>query len=292
MMANDVDRAAELTSRIANIATTIPDGTIGVSVYDYLSGFQFSYNGSRLFHAASTIKIAVLAAVFDALARGRFTREHRVHVRNRFLSAADGQPFRVQAARDADGDVHASIGRTMRIGELARHMIAISSNLATNLLLDVVGPDEARQTLVRLGVHGVELQRAVEDERAFEAGCNNRVTPDGTVQLLRAIRDGDGFPDGAADQMMEILFEQQFTGGIGPGLPDAVRAAARIAHKTGDISTVSHDVGLVFLPGRPPYAVALLTESAGGAPDRTAALVAASRAVYETVAAAGEASCR
>src|SRR6266540_4869377 len=114
-MSSDADRAAELTSRIAEIDASIADGAIGVSVYDYLSGFQFGYNGSRLFHAASTIKIAVLAAVFDAFAQGRFTGEHRVHVRNRFLSAADGQPYRVQAARDADGDVHAAIGRTMRI---------------------------------------------------------------------------------------------------------------------------------------------------------------------------------
>jgi beta-lactamase class A len=291
-MSSERDRAVELSSRIADIEGTIPNGALGVSVYDYLSGFRFGYNGSRLFHAASTIKIAVLAAVFDACARGRFSTDHRVHVRNRFLSAADGQPFRVQASRDADAEVHAAIGRTMRIGELARHMIAVSSNLATNLLLDIVGLDEARQTLVRRGIDGIELQRGVEDERAFEKGCNNRVTADGAVHLLRAIRDGDGFPEGSADAMLEILFDQQFTGGIGPGLPDAVRAAARIAHKTGDISTVSHDVGLVFLPGRPPYAIALLTESAGDPADRTAALTAASRAVYDTVAAAGEASCR
>jgi beta-lactamase class A len=66
---------------------------------------------------------------------------------------------------------------------------------------------------------------------------------------------------------------------------------ARVAHKTGDISTASHDAGLVFLPGRPPYAIVLLAESAGDASERTAALVAASRAVYEAVAAAGEATC-
>ena len=66
---------------------------------------------------------------------------------------------------------------------------------------------------------------------------------------------------------------------------------ARVAHKTGDISTASHDAGLVFLPGRPPYAIALLAESAGDAADRTAALTAASRAVYEAILAVGEATC-
>ena len=92
--------------------------------------------------------------------------------------------------------------------------------------------------------------------------------------------------------MLEMLFDQQFTGGIGPGLPEGVRAVARVAHKTGDISTVSHDAGLVFLPGRPPYEVAILTESGGEAADRTAALTSISRAVYDAVAAQGETSCR
>ena len=91
--------------------------------------------------------------------------------------------------------------------------------------------------------------------------------------------------------MIDILLDQQFTGGIAPGLPDAVRGVARVAHKTGDISSVSHDAGLVFLPGRPPYVVAILVENAGDAGERTAALTMASRAIYGAVAAAGEGTC-
>ena len=284
--------ASSFHARVTEIASGISEGALGVSVYDYLSGCSWQYDGQRWFHAASTIKVAVLAAVFDAIDAGRFSPESRVHVRNRFCSAIDGEPFRVQASRDADGEVHAAIGRTMRITELARHMIGTSSNLATNLLLDVVGLDQARCALATRGVEGVDLQRGVEDDRAFEAGCSNRVTADGLVALLRAIRDPDRFSAGSVDAMTEILFDQRFAGGIGPGLPDAVRAIARIAHKTGDISSVSHDTGLVFLPGRPPYAVALLAESPGDAGERTAALIAASRAVYDAVAAAGESACR
>jgi beta-lactamase class A len=291
-MSSAGEPTTSLDARFAAIGGTIPDGVLGVSVYDYLSGSRWQHNGARWFHAASTIKLAILAAVFDAIDAGRFTAGSRVHVRNRFVSAADGRPFRVQPGRDADGDVHGAIGRTMRIGELAHHMIATSSNLATNLLLDVVGLPEAREALARRRLAGIDLQRGVEDERAFEAGCNNRVTADGVVQLLQAIRDAHGFSAASSSAMLDMLFDQQFSGGIGPGLPDAVRAVARVAHKTGDISTVSHDAGLVFLPGRPPYVVAILTESSGEAADRTAALTAMSRAVYEAVAAEGETACR
>ena len=278
---------------MAEIAAALPDGVVGAAVYDYLSGFSWSREGGRWFHAASTIKVAILAAVFDAVDTGRLSLENRVHVRNRFLSAADGEPFRVPASRDADADVHASIGRTMRVGELARHMIVTSSNLATNLLLDVVGIAEARHALAARAVglqHGIDLQRGVEDDRAFEAGCINRVTPAGLVALMRVIRDGVRFTESSSQAMIDILFDQRFSGAIGPGLPDAIRPIARVAHKTGDISTASHDAGLVYLPGRPPYAVALLAESSGEPAARTHALIAASRAIYDAVASAGEAS--
>jgi beta-lactamase class A len=290
-MPTAADPGPELHSRLHDIASTLRDGALGVSVFDYLSGCAWQHNGGRWFHAASTIKIAILAGVFDAIDAGRFTLESRVHVRNYFRGATDGLPFRVQASRDANVEVYEAIGRTMRIGELARHMIASSSNLATNLLLDVTGLEAAKRTLSARGVTGVDLQRGVEDDRAHQAGCNNQVTADGLVRLLRVIRDGDGFSEPSSQSMLNVLFDQRFTGAIAPGLPEAIRAVARVAHKTGDISTASHDAGLVFLPGRPPYAIALLAESAGDAAERTDALIAASRAVYDAIQAAGEALC-
>src|SRR5829696_5945834 len=151
-MPTAADPGPELQSRLHDIASSLPDASIGVSVFDYLSSSAWHYGGGRWFHAASTIKIAILAAVFDAIDAGRFTLESRVHVRNYFLCATDDQPFRVQSSRDADSDVYDSIGRTMRVGELARHMIGSSSNLATNLLLDVTGVDAATRALSSRGI--------------------------------------------------------------------------------------------------------------------------------------------
>jgi beta-lactamase class A len=144
------------------------------------------------------------------------------------------------------------------------------------------------ETLERVGIDGVHVCRGVEDDRAFEKGLNNRVTPDGVVALLRAIVDASVAPARASAEMVDILHDQQFSGTIEPGLPENVRAVARVAHKTGEISTVSHDAGIVLLPGRPPYVVAILVESAGDARERIDAGIAASAAVYASVAAAGE----
>ena len=279
---------SDLDNRLRAVDDSLAGGTIGVSVYDCLSASATSFNGSRWFHAASLVKLAVLATLFDRLERRDFTLDCRLHVRNRFLSSVDGTPFRIDPGRDADSEVHAAIGRTMRLRELARHMIVTSSNLATNLLLDLVGIEGVRATLSRLGVEGVDVARGVEDHRAFDAGVNNRITPDGAVALLRALIKGSALSARASEEMLAILHDQQFSGQIAPGLPDNVRAAARVAHKTGEISTVTHDAGIVFLPGRPPYVVAILVESTGDARERIDAGITASAAIYDFVATAGE----
>jgi beta-lactamase class A len=276
-------RRAALLEGIQKLEEESDALAVGVSFFDFATRASLSYQGDRWFHAASTIKVAILAALFDAVARGRFQLHARLHVRNRFLSAAGEAPYRVAAERDANAAVHAAIGRTMRLSELALHMIATSSNLASNLLLDLVGVEEARDSLDRMKVAGVDLRRGVEDEEAFSAGMSNRVTADGLVALFRRIEDDSVFPEIARTKMQEILLQQSFQGGIPAGLPDEVRTDARIAHKTGEISTVAHDAGLVYLPGRQPYIVAILTEWDPAATGRQNTVARLSRAVYDQV---------
>ncbi len=232
---------------------------VAVAMYDYETGTSWTYHADEPFHAASTIKVAVLAALLRAVDEGKFKLGDRLHVRNLFRSAADGKPFQVTSGRDANADVHRSIGKTMRVEELALHMIATSSNLATNLLVDLLGVDYVRETLEWLGVKGVDFNRGVEDERAFEEGVSNELTAAGLLQLVRAIYEGERFSKDATEKMMEILFQQEFSSGIPAGVPSDVRERARFAHKTGEISTVAHDGGLVFLPDRKPYALVILT---------------------------------
>ncbi len=204
-------------------------------------------------------------------------------MRNHFFSAADGSPFEVLASREADTEVYTAIGRTMRIGDLARHMITVSSNLATNVLLDFLGVPTARRILADAGISGVDLVRGVEDDRAFDAGISNRVTADGLVGLLRAIVEGRFGNEEHAEEMIDILSAQAFNSGIPAGLPPAVRATARVAHKTGEISSATHDAGVVFLPGRPPYILAVLTGTADGTPNRFDPIARISARAFECI---------
>jgi beta-lactamase class A len=269
-----------LQSRIEEIAKEVGGDGLAVSFYDYETGLQWSHRGDRWFHSASTIKVAVLLALFGAIDAGRFTLDSRLHVRNRFLSLVDRTPFRVSAGRDADKEVHAAIGKTMRIGDLARHMIVTSSNLATNLLVDLIKVDQAQQMLARHGIRGVELARGVEDDKAFDANFNNRVTANGLVALFRVIHERSGVLPESAREMLDILFQQEFRAGIPAGIPAEVRSEARIANKTGEISVAAHDAGLVFLPARQPYALAVLTEPDPSSDRRMERIARVSTAVY------------
>ena len=270
-----------LEARIEEIAREVGGEGLAVSLYDYETGLQWSQRGDRWFHSASTIKVAVLLALFGAIDAGRFTLDSRLHVRNRFLSLVDRTPFRVAAGRDADKEVHAAIGRTMRIGDLARHMIVTSSNLATNLLVDLIKVDQAQQMLARHGIRGVDLARGVEDDKAFDANFNNRVTANGLVALFRVIHERSGVLQESAREMLDILFQQEFRSGIPAGIPTDVRAASRIANKTGEISAAAHDAGIVFLPGREPYVLAVLTEPEPNSDRRMERIARVSSVVYE-----------
>ena len=269
-----------LHGQINDICKDAGTNAIAVAVFDSRYTTEWSYHGDRWFHAASTIKVPVLLGVFDAIEKGRLTEFSRIHVRNRFTSVVDGSAFRIDAARDSTPAVHEAVGKTMQVRELARLMIVTSSNLATNLLVDIVGIEEIQHTLHNLGLDdGIEFKRGVEDAVAWEQNINNRVTAHGLLHALRMIGEERAISEDASRHMLDILHGQEFKRGIPAGLPDE----ARVAHKTGEISTVAHDAGIVYLPDREPYVVVILTEWDAAKSGRHDAIARISRAVYEHV---------
>ena len=252
---------------------------LGISFYDAETTIQWSYNADQYFHAASTMKLAVLLGVFRQIDRGELSLEAPVHIRNRFTSIVNQEPFMLDLAGDADPDVYGHLGRTLSVRELAYWMITKSSNLATNLLVDVVGIQTIQQALDELEIDGVKVLRGVEDQAAFNAGLNNEVTANGLLKLLRLIADGKAYSQKACDEMLDIMMDQQYRSGIPAGLPKA----ARVAHKTGNISTVHHDAGIVYLEGRKPYVLVILTQFSAET-GRGTAVAEVSRDIFNTLA--------
>lgn len=253
---------------------------LGIAFYDAETTVQWSYNADHYFHAASTMKLAVLLGVFRQVERGDLSLDAPVHVRNRFTSIVNQEPFMLDLGRDADPDVYGHLGKTMTVRELAYWMITKSSNLATNLLVDVVGIPTVQSALDELDIDGVRILRGVEDQRAFEAGLNNEVTAHGLLKLLRLIADGKAYSQKSCDEMLDIMLDQQFRSGIPGGLPKGVR----VAHKTGNISTVHHDAGIVYIDERKPYVLVILTQFRADQ-GRGTAVADVSRDIFSTLAA-------
>jgi beta-lactamase class A len=256
---------------------------LGISFYDAQTTLQWSFNADHYFHAASTMKLAVLLGVFRQIHREELTLDAPVHVRNRFTSIVNQDTFMLDLNRDADPNVYSNLGRTMTVRELAYQMITTSSNLATNLLVDIVGIPTIQHALDELDIDGVKVLRGVEDQAAFEAGLNNEVTANGLLKLLRMVADCRAYSKSASEEMMKIMLDQQYRSGIPAGLPKA----ARVAHKTGNISTVHHDAGIVLFENRKPYVLVILTQF-NAEKGRGTAVADVSRDIYNTMAAMSE----
>jgi beta-lactamase class A len=226
-----------------------------VALHDYETGLRLSINAGRPFHAASTMKVAILLAVGRAIDEKRLEPGDTLHVRNRFLSAVDGTPFRIDAESDGYPQLHRLIGRTAKISDLAEWMIVSSSNLATNLLLDYLTVEYVRGVLDAAGVQGIDLRRGVDDTKAHDQNFNNETTAQGLLDLFAALR-GDFLSKASRERAINILLQQRFNSMIPALLP----THASVAHKTGEISTACHDAGIVYLPERDPYILVVLTE--------------------------------
>jgi beta-lactamase class A len=244
-----------LNTRMAQLEARHGLTGLGVSVYDYETGLDWSYNPTRSFHAASTMKLAVLLGVFRLVDRKELSLDTRLPVKSSFRSIEDGSEYKLSLSAGEEPDLHRHAKGTATIRQLAHAMISTSSNVATNLLLQRVGVDEIASALKEAQVSGVKVLRGVGDEAAFKAGKNSETHARGLGELLRAVVEGRGVSEQSRQQMLQIMFDQEYRSGIPAHLPKD----ARVANKTGNVSGIFHDAGIVYLPGRAPFVVAVLT---------------------------------
>jgi beta-lactamase class A len=154
-------------------------------------------------------------------------------------------------------------------------MITVSSNLATNLLMQKLGVDNIRATVHTLHADGMNVLRGVEDGKAFEKGLNNTTTAHGLLQLLEAIARGEAVDQESSRQMLEILERQKFNEGIPAGLPPGTR----VAHKTGEITKIHHDAAIVFAPK--PFVLVILVRGIADTKESAALMADITRLLYK-----------
>jgi beta-lactamase class A len=215
----------------------------------------FFRNEHTVFHAASTMKVPVMVGIFEAVTRGELRLDQPVRVRNDFVSIFDGSHYALEAREDSDAELYEQIGRELPLEELVRRMIVRSSNLATNLIIELIGAPRVMELMKTIGAFNIQVLRGVEDDKAYHAGMNNTTTAYDLMLIFRALGERRVISGDASSRMIDILLGQEHNDGIPAGLP----RGTRVAHKTGSITEIQHDAGLVFRPDGSSYVLVVLT---------------------------------
>jgi len=269
------DRAS-VKSEIERLVKASGAEVVGVSFYDTDSSWSLEMNEHVSMHAASTMKVPVMMEVFKEASEGTLHLNDPVKIENRFHSLVDGSEFALLKEDDSDEEMYARIGQSMTITDLMEHMITRSSNLATNVLIEKVKPERVNRLMTSLGASGMQVRRALDDTKAFRAGINNTTTSNGLLVLLRAIAENKFLSTSACEQMIAIMARQHYNDGIPAGLP----SGTRVAHKTGWITGINHDASIIYLSGRKPYVLVVLTRGIEDPKKANQLIAEISRTIY------------
>lgn len=225
---------------------------VGIAIETLDGRLTWSSRGDDVFHAASTMKIPVMIELFHQAREGKLKLTDSLPIKNEFRSLADGSVFTLSPADDSETDLYKAVGQTRTLDQLCDLMVIVSSNFATNLLIQKLGIENIRAMVTSLHADGMNVLRGVEDNKAFEKGLNNTTTARGLATLLVAIANGKAVDPDASSKMVEILERQKFNEGIPAGVPKNIR----VAHKTGEITEIHHDAGIVY--AERPFVIVVL----------------------------------
>ncbi|MCH7512921.1 MAG: serine hydrolase [Bacteroidetes bacterium] len=254
-------------------------GIFAVAFKDLSTGTVLFINEHESFHAASTMKTPVLIEVYKQASEGRFTLTDSIEMNNTFKSIVDGSLYSLKAEDDSEKELYNITGKKRTISDLVYDMIIVSSNLATNIIIELVGADNVTQTMRDLGAPDIQVLRGVEDIKAFELGMSNTTTAYDLMVIFERMAKGETVSTEASEAMINILLDQKFNKIIPAKLPDEVR----VAHKTGAITGVHHDSGIVFLPDGRNYVLVLLSKEVANTDAGTSAQANVSRYIYDFI---------
>lgn len=232
------------------------EGEFAVAFKDLQTGNTLFIKEKENFHAASTMKTPVMIEVFMQAKAGKFKVTDSILVKNEFKSIVDGSPYSMDIADDSGDGMYKMIGKKMTIYDLTYQMIIVSSNLATNILIDLVDAKNANESMRKLGAKDIKVLRGVEDQKAFDKGLSNTTTAYDLMLIFEKIAQSKVVDKQSCEEMRKILFDQKFNEIIPEKLPKTVK----VAHKTGSITGVQHDSGIIYLPDGRRYVLVLLSK--------------------------------
>lgn len=230
-------------------------GQAGIVVFGPESHKKFLFNSSQKFPSASTIKLPILMYCME---KGICDNKEKIRVGDLKKVAGTG------VLKELSDDV------VITFKDAAMLMTIVSDNVATNLLIDRIGMDELKDYLAGLYLENTELNRHMMDLDAIKNGRENYTSARDMYLCLKYCHENrENYPE-----IIEILKKQQYNEKVPFYVPDNVV----IAHKTGEVGKVSHDVGIMYLSE--PVIFAILTMAETHMEERNGILKNLGRIIY------------
>ena len=243
-------------------------GRIGLFV-EYLETREVYENNSRgLFPTASVCKIPVMVELFRQVTSGQISLNDRYHIDDSISTHGTGilklmnEPVEMTAM------------------DYCRLMITVSDNMATDVLINVLGLESINSTMGIMGLPNTRVNMTMGRWHYAMAGLQNKpITPENDARLLEASGsrsldyDAISFKDSLANNvttpreiatLLKRMFNQElisckasmqmisFLMGCEDRrmLPRYVPPEISVAHKIGSSSRIKVDVGLVLDSGQ------------------------------------------
>ncbi len=267
-----------LKQKIENVLSN-EKGDFAVAFKDISTGRELLINEQVEFHAASTMKTPVMMEVFKQVKEGKLSLIDSFLVKNQFKSIVDSSLYSLDSIDDSESEIYRHIGEKRTLFDLMYEMIIASSNLSTNLVIELVGAKNVTQTMREMGAKKIKVLRGVEDNKAYDLGLNNTTTAYDLMVIYEKIAEGKAVDKKSSEEMINILSKQEHNNIIPAELP----ADVKVAHKTGWITGVQHDSGIVILPDGRKYVLVLLSKNLEDEPSAVKAMAHVSRMIYDYV---------
>jgi beta-lactamase class A len=224
------------------------DGVMGVAILDLTNGREWAYHADEVFPTASTIKLAVLAELYQ---------QQELSLQGRTGNAKLSDLYTVrQEDLVADSAVlgNMTLGITVLTNrDLAGAVVAVSDNSASNILTNRIGMTRVNTMLDSLNLKKTRLRRQMMDLKAALEGRENVATPRELVELLRDIYENKLFRPELTKGFFTLLSTAKSS-----FIPKELPEDLKIANKPGELDGVRCDAGIVFVPNH-PFAIAVMT---------------------------------
>lgn len=226
-------------TKIQEILQKLP-GSISFYYKNLVTGQEFSYREDEKMYAASVIKLYIMADAFYRIKQGQLDPD-QIYV----MKKEDYVP-------SCGAVAYMHEGLEVTVMDLITLMIIFSDNTATNILIDLLGMDQINEEIKQMEIEQVWLRRKMYDIEKSRQGIQNQITAKQTGILLQRMYEGTLVDEESSRKMLSIMKNQQLNGKI-PFYFNALDPEPEIAHKTGEDSGITHDVGIVY--AKQPFVV-------------------------------------